>query len=61
MRQALASDYGGRPYRRRKAMVEPCSHRPSTTGGSNSSSDEDDRPRSQNGVSQKAWLVSNSY
>ncbi len=23
MRQALASDYGGRLYRRRKAMVEP--------------------------------------
>ena len=49
MREVLATELGGGLDRRRKAIVGPCSRRPSTTDGSTASNDEADPPRAPNG------------
>jgi hypothetical protein len=50
MREALATDYGGGLYRRRKVIVEPVFAQTSTTGVSISFSAEADPPHARSGA-----------
>ena len=49
MRTVLAADAGGQLYRSARRWSSRCSLKPSTTGGSTSSSDEADPPHAPNG------------